>query len=573
MLKIPYGTSNFEEMVLGRHYYVDKTEYIEKLEALTERYIIYIRPRRFGKSLFVSMLHHYYGIEHQDNFEAYFGQYYIGQHPTSEANNYLVLKFDFSRIGTKSPEKTYKDFTRNVRSGVSRFLVSYRNILQLEDETVFDNLHDPTDILVKLFDLVYEKGADQKIYVLIDEYDHFANELLAFDSHAFSTIVGQNGFVRKFYEALKEATHSSTVYRIFITGVLPITLDSLTSGFNISENFSTDIEFEQMMGFTLSEVIGILQEIKLEEKEMAQLLKQLQFWYNGYRFSEASQQRLFNPDMIFYFCKHYARLRKYPDNLLDTNIASDYSKVRNMFGINNKEQENYEILKNIIRNNSVSAQLKTRLTFEREWNSDDFISLLFYQGILTIEKRSLDNVYFKMPNFVIKQLYFQYFYELNLQAAQLSRAEVKVRDKIITLAQTNDIQPLIDHIQDILAAHAVEDRAHFNEAHVKAIFISNFYNVGFFDIFSELEVRKGKTQKGRIDLLLTRRPPYEPNYQFVFELKYLKQSEAHKLQETIKAATIQLKAYLQHDPFLKSLTDLKAYVVVFVVNEVTVLEI
>ncbi|MEM1124697.1 MAG: AAA family ATPase, partial [Bacteroidota bacterium] len=476
MLKIPYGVSGFSDMVLGGHYYIDRTQYIEKLESFTERYIIYIRPRRFGKSLFISTLKYYYGLEHQDKFSTLFGNYYIGQHPTPLANSYFVLVFDFSRIRTDKPEHTYKDFTRNTKSAVLRFLGDYGDFFQQADRAAIEELQDPTDIMVALIDLIYIKYPTKKMYVLVDEYDHFANELLAFDFNAFTTIVGKNGFVRKFYEALKEGTRIEVIDRIFITGVLPITLDSLTSGFNMAENFSTDIELEQMMGFTLAEVMGVLQEIELKETNTEQLLKQLQFWYDGYRFSPESNQRLFNPDMIFYFCKYYARLRKYPSNLLDANIASDYTKVRNMFGINNKAKENYEVLKEIIREGTVGAQLINRLTFEREWTRNEFVSLLFFQGILSIESKNVEQLTFKMPNFVIQRLYYQYFYELSLQTTNLSMAAIDVVGKIEQFAQTNDFQPVIEHIQDILTVHAVEDRAHFNEAHVKAVFIANFYN-------------------------------------------------------------------------------------------------
>ncbi|OQY10180.1 MAG: 9-O-acetyl-N-acetylneuraminate esterase, partial [Fusobacteriia bacterium 4572_132] len=223
--KIPYGISNFEKLIKENYYFIDKTKYIEILENLNEQYLIYLRPRRFGKSLFVSMLEYYYGIEYKDN--NLFNELYIGKKPTQKRNSYYILKFNFSGINTNTDEKTRKGFNNNIIESIKNFIFNY----ELDEYKIKEN-HEASDILRTFFSYVRKK-IKGKIYVLIDEYDHFANEILGFNYEFFKKSVAQNGFVRKFYEELKNETGSGLVDRIFITGVTPITLDSLTSGFNI----------------------------------------------------------------------------------------------------------------------------------------------------------------------------------------------------------------------------------------------------------------------------------------------------------------------------------------------------
>ena len=487
----------------------------------------------------------------------------------------MILKFDFSGINTNTPEATFKGFLRNVKSGVKEFIYTYKDWFDEKDTAPLGKMEFPEEVLQHLFDLVKQKAPDQKLYVLIDEYDHFSNELLSFNYQHFKEIVGQNGFVRKFYEMLKKGTGDYVVDRLFITGILPVTLDSLTSGFNISTNITTDLRFHNTMGFTEGEVIEILRGIEIEESQIGQMLSDLKTWYDGYLFSPDATIPIYNSDMVWYFAGRFNEQRKYPKNLLDTNISSDYGKVGRMTRIQGKHEQNTAVLKEIIEQPIVTATLTEQFSFDehKEWTRDDFISLLFYQGILTIEKGGVSRVDFQIPNFVIRQLYFQFFYHLTLWEAGLSAARIRIEDMVEDMAWKNNVQPLIDHTENVLSQLATQDRAHYNELQLKVIFTSIFYQVGFLNIFSELEVRKSKTEKGRVDLLLTRRPPFEPVYQFVFELKYLKKSQAGQLKRVQKEAVGQLKEYLENDDRLKKLDKLKAYVVVFVVNKGMLVEV
>ncbi|HOK41368.1 MAG TPA: AAA family ATPase, partial [bacterium] len=327
-IKLPYGISNFEQLVENGYVYIDRTNYIELLENLTDRFILFIRPRRFGKSLFVSVLDYYYNIKYKDKFEKLFSKYYIGKNPTPLKNSYLVLRFNFSGINTETKESTYNGFLDKVKVSVKSFLNMYENILKInhEDKNQILENKTPESIIDNLFELVKTK-TEKKIYILIDEYDHFANELISFNLTDFYKIVTQNGFVRKFYETIKIGT-KSVVDRIFITGVTPITLDSLTSGFNIKKNLSTDIRLNSMLGFKHEEVYNLIKDVISECPELNadEIFNEMIDNYDGYLFHKNAKDRIFNSDMVLYYLSEIINCKK-PRKLLDSNIASDYNKI------------------------------------------------------------------------------------------------------------------------------------------------------------------------------------------------------------------------------------------------------
>ncbi len=562
MLKLPYGVSNFTKLAKEEYYLVDRTAFIAQLEQMNEPYLFYLRPRRFGKTLFVSMLQCYYGLEYAAQFIEIFGNYTIGQTPTPLANRYLVLKLDFSRINTQTRESTFAGFLENVNQGVSHFLSAYQaNYTEADHHYIF-SAEEPSIVLSRLFERTknhQNTGKFQdKIYVLVDEYDHFANELVAFRLEEFKTSVSRNGFVRKFYESIKTATGDGVVDRIFITGVSPLTLDSLTSGFHIGKHLSLDIQFHQMMGFTEQEVAEILTGVGMEESNLPSTLADLRQWYNGYLFNSKAKTKLYNPDMVLYFASEFSRTREYPEELLDINIASDYGKLRDLFRVEGQEVQNLAVLNELITEGQVSAQLTRQFSFEKDFTRDDLISLLFYLGIVTIKAAELSRFIFEPPNFVITQLYFTYFQQIVLRRAALRADDLRIYDRVLKLAQENDIAPLIEAVESILLQLSNRDAVGFDEKYVKAVFAALLYPTQIYTVISEYE-----TDRRYVALLLTRRPPIDPNYQFAFELKYLKQQDADQL-ETVKAAGLtQIQTYLRHEK-LQGLADLRAWLVVFV---------
>ncbi len=578
MIKIPYGSvGTFNDLVTQGYHYVDRTLYLEKLEGLNKKHLFFLRPRRFGKSLFVSVLEYYYGWEHQNEFERLFGNYYIGQHPTPLKNSYLILKFNFSGINTATNEATHQDFLESVRYSIQKFLTTYNNLFDSKHLETLKSISSPQNMMKQLWNWVKHEANNKKVYVLIDEYDQFTNEMVAYRFEEFKKVVGRNGWVRKFYETLKIGADDGIIDRTFITGVTPVTLDSLTSGFSNASDISTDLQFAEMMGFTHEEVKAILQKIGVAKERLEVILKDLKKWYNGYLFNEDSNTTIYNSEMVLYFADGYLKQNKYPKQLLATSVATDYHKIRSMFRIAHKEQENIDTLEKILKTGEISAPLTLKFNFEADWQQHNFVSLLFYLGFLTIKGSQLTRLIFGIPNYVIRELYHQYFVQIVLERTKLSTYTIEPQEMVLELALYNNITPIIELTESVLTELSAHyDRASFNETHIKSIFVSWFHTAGFFHIYSELEVAKKNqnNDKGRIDLLLTRRPPFdkEVKYQFIFELKYLKKKNSGQLENLQNVGSKQLKEYLKDDK-VKLLKDLKAYVVVFVGNKAEITEV
>lgn len=572
MIKIPYGISNFETLVSNNYTYIDRTPFIERLEQINYRYLFFLRPRKFGKSLFLSTLDYYYNINAKDKFNSLFGQYYIGQNPTKLANQYLILRLDFSQISTSSFQDTFNGFLFNVKMGAIDFYGKYPQFFNRNDIERIRKHTSPSEVIQ---DVITETAlrTPHQIYLLIDEYDHFANEILSFRFNEFMTIVGQNGFVRKFYEAIKVGTQKGVIDRLFVTGISPITLDSLTSGFNISTNISLKKEFNTLLGFEESEVIKILKGVEIPYKELPAVLAQMKSWYNGYKFNVNANNRVYNSNMILYFAADYSLNKTYPTELLDPNIASDYNKIRKSFKIKGKEKENLVYLNNLVETGELRSNLVHQFDLEKQFGRADFISLLFYQGIITIWENRYNQIIFRMPNYVIEQLYFQYFHQIILEQTELQYEGIDVMDKIIELADYNNMQPLVEYTESILQELAVRDMMNFDEKHIKTIFTSAFYISTIYTIRNEFEVKKTSNSKGFVDLLLLQRPPFYPKYQFAIEFKYIKKQNAQKFEMIKQEAIEQLQTYLQNDEYLRDLEDLKAYVVIFLGNKGTLIAV
>ena len=408
MIKIPYGKSNFKEVISGNFFYQDRTNYIKILEDFDSSYLIYLRPRRFGKSLMVSALKYYYGLQFKDEFSALFGNLFIGKNPTPLANQYLVLTFEFSGIDTTTGKSTIEGFLTNVHYWINDFLVQYDMFFTPEQRDMILSKKQPNTMLKALLSCHATNKIPHKIYILVDEYDHFANELISFDFNFFAKSVTENGFVRKFYETIKTATWQGIVERLFITGVSPVTLDSMTSGFNIGTNISLRLAFHAMMGFEETEVQGLLRAIGVKKNALSLILNDVRAFYDGYLFNVNAKTRIYNTDMVLYFAAYYQVEKKYPDNLLDSNIASDYSKIRNIFKIQHQEESHLKTLRILTDTGEIPAQLTTEFSLKKKFNRDDLVSLLFYMGFLTIHYEELGRLLFSFPNYAIEELYADY---------------------------------------------------------------------------------------------------------------------------------------------------------------------
>ena len=295
--KIPYGLTDYKRIKEEGYYVVDKTKFIEELEHTNENFLVFLRPRRFGKSLFLSTLQYYYDENSKDEFDAIFSDTYIGKNPTPLKSSYRILFFEFSGINTdESMQRIYEQFLFKIKMSLSRYFDNYGYKIGYRE---LKDINNPTSLMEYFFEAV----KNDQIYLLIDEYDQFANAILAHSMQEFLKIVSKGGFVRSFYEVIKGATLSGVVQKMFITGVTPITLDSLSSGFNIVSNISMDEDFNAMAGFTQNEVDYSLREsiFKRCNIEGDELLAKVKTWYNGYNFLGT---KVYNPFDILKFIKN-----------------------------------------------------------------------------------------------------------------------------------------------------------------------------------------------------------------------------------------------------------------------------
>jgi hypothetical protein len=549
----PYGISNFEKIVRENLVFVDKTNYLPLLENYSN--IAFLRPRRFGKSLFVSLLEHYYDMNRKEKFQELFGKYYIGKNPTPLANAYRILFFNFSGINTETEEKSRAGFISNIKSALEEFFIKYA----LFDRTLQQEIlnHSETSEILSHFFRKYAAFYKEPIYLLIDEYDHFTNEILIRDLQEFKETVSLNGYVRKFYEAIKNATQQGVVDRFFITGVSPITLDSLTSGFNIVRHLTHEKDFEAMMGFTESEVRDLLGLVLQDKRQEEAVLNDMRRYYNGYRFYPSSQENIYNSDMVLYFLDHFKQQQQYPRQMLDPNIAPDYGKLKAMFEVANW-QENIKVLEEVLEKGYVDTQLILQFNFEKYFGKKEFINFLFYLGNLTIQETDITGtILFKIPNQVIAELYWQYYAEILQEQANLHTEADLVLSAVREMAISGKATTFLGLVQKLLQHLSNRDFIRFDEKHIKMVLMAYFIQSNIFWVQSEREISGG----GYVDLELFIRP----NNPF--------KQETHLLQSTMQEAKEQILHYYQQDTLLKSKEQLHLLAVVVVKDEIFVEEV
>ncbi|WPD23417.1 MAG: AAA family ATPase [Candidatus Electrothrix scaldis] len=549
-MKTPYGISNFKSLITEGYLYVDKTPFIETLEN-QGKYNILLRPRRFGKTLFLSTLWHYYDIRFKDSFEELFSRLAIGKNPTPPRNSYQVLFMEFSGVSIKNEESIERDFAFEVSRRLRNFLEEYEYpaeaIRRVEAQST-------PALMMKAFLGIVK---DAKIYLLIDEYDHFANAVLGEDQELFCAIVGKGGFVRAFYETVKTATMEGIIDRLFITGVTSITLDSMTSGFNIGKNLSLDKEFNQAMGFTRQEVTDMISPlVDLCGLDSTEIIQTLRAWYNGYLFSSRAEETVYNPDMILYFVDRFDAVEcRFPERMLDDNIASDYGKIMRLFGIGDREK-NFQILEELITEGEIIGRHKGKLDLDtnKPFERNDFISLLLYMGFITLSGSVLSQYRYRVPNYVVQKLYYDYFRTEIEQRGRITVSSQAIENAVAELALHNNINPLIEEISNVLALFSNRDFMRMDEKHIKAVILTLLYQSEVYFIQSETEMNNRYP-----DILLLERNPIEVRYQFLFELKYSKKKAGQRgLEEKRTEGIEQIKAYQQLAE-VKKLPKLKSY--------------
>ena len=550
MKKLPYGISNYEELIADGYYYVDKTKHIELLENLAEKRIIFLRPRKFGKTLFTSTLENYYDIKKSDKFEELFKNTYIGKNPTKLKNKYHILKFNFSGIDTTNEETTIKGFKNEIASSIKVFVEKYgmNFIVNTEDEAegILDNL-------VKAFNI---QRRNEKIYVIIDEYDHFANELLGFNTNQFKNLVSKNGKVRKWYEILKKGTES-VIDRIFITGVAPITLDSLTSGFNIGLDITQDRDFNEMVGFTNSELLQMMEDLEITKEEQKEILPIMKENYDGYRFSLKANEKIYNSNMCLYFLNKYVRFKEIPDQLIDVNIASDYSKLGSMLDLC-KGEEREKIIEKTVSEEGIIGEITAKFNPAIEFTEKDLVSMLFYLGYLTIGGQEFEMTELKIPNKVMKEIYTEYFMKILSANTNMQITDSEYVEILREIAIEGKIEKLVGLAHKYLENLSNRDYVKFDEKYVKLIFYCISMNFKVYRLKSEMEV-----QRKYPDILLIPKDRSKNYKAVMIEFKYLKKEEESKLQEKQEEAKKQIEEYAEMEE-IKEIPNMNKYTVVAV---------
>ena len=475
MKKLPNGISNYEELIEDGYLYVDKTPYIEKLENLTDKRIMFLRPRKFGKTLFTSVLENYYDIKKADKFEKLYSETYIGKHPTKLKNSYHILKFNFSGIDTGDEETTMQGFQEKVKISIDSFVKKYNMDFYINEQQTIES------ILKSLFEAFRFQKENEKIYVIIDEYDHFANELLSFNTSKFKELLSKNGKVRKWYEILKEGTES-VVDRIFITGVAPITLDSLTSGFNISKDITRNANFNEMLGFTNTELKQLMEEQQISEENQKILLPIMKENYDGYKFSIDGKEKIYNSNMCLYFLNSYLEFNKIPRELIDVNIASDFSKLGKMLDLCQGENR-IDIIEKTIEGVPVLSEITEKFNVEIGFREKELISMLFYLGYLTITGEEAGYPKLKIPNKIMRELYSDYFLEILGKNADI-RIDNQYTEIAAEMATEGKIDKIIELEQKYLTNLSNRDFQRFDEKYIKLIFYCIAMNLKIYNVKS-----------------------------------------------------------------------------------------
>ena len=560
-MKLPYGITDFKELRDEDYFYIDKTMYIETLENFDSKYLFFIRPRRFGKSLFLSTLEYYYDVSRRNEFESLFSDLYIGKKPTELKNDFFILSFDFSGLNTGSKENLRDSFRKIIEADLIDFLNKYRSYFSKVDQ-IINEIKDELDLrrmLRYIFSQV--KMTEKKIYIIIDEYDHFANDILAVgDGEFYQDTIRARGFVRDFYETLKIGA-KSVIDRIFITGISPIMLDDMTSGFNITDNLTMEEEFNEMLGFTSEEVSTIINKLNLDID-----LKELAEYFNGYLFSVYGEERVYNPDMVLYFLNRYKKKNRPPEKLISDNIKTDYGRLQRLM-IN---KENKDLLEKIILEEEIVADIVTRFSFDRMYDQDYFVSLLFYMGLLTIDTKYRSRLILKIPNYVIKTIYWEYLQKKIIGQYRININLDELRRSIEKLAYEGKIEPYIEYISNNILKHlSNRDLQKFDEKYIKIIFFINLISGQIYKVYSEREI-----ENGYIDLLLEKDSRFpDVHYEWLWELKYLKKKDKSCLDEIKKMGLEQLKKYAKSKQFVDKKSLKKALIIFIGKDEYEIIEL
>ena len=562
--RIPYGMQNFEDVIKEDCYYVDKTPFIEQIEE-SNKYFFYIRPRRFGKTLTLSMLENYYDINKKDKFDEIFGKLYIGQNPTPEHNTYLIIHLNFAEVAAGLDD--YKDGLDNHCRLVFNFFCDiYAHILPAGTK---EGLQQEPDAVSKLRFLCQKcQEVGKKIYLFIDEYDNFTNMILAHEEHLvrYRNQTHGEGYLRQFFNTIKGAA-GNTLGRVFVTGVSPVTMDDLTSGFNIGTNYSLSPKFNEMTGFTEEEVREMLdyyRSVLPFNHTTDELIKVMKPWYDNYCFAVKSYGKttMYNSVMVLNFISNYID-NEYdiPDSMVETNIRIDYDKMRMLIRHDKEFAHDASIIQQLVTQGFVIGTLNENFPAERINDPDNFLSLLFYFGMVTIDGTYDGETKFIIPNEVVRDQMYTYlldtYKENDLVYDRYSKGKLESK-----LAYDGQFKPYFEYIADCLKKYSSQRDKQKGEAFVHGFTLAMTSQNKFYRPISELD-----NDGGYADIFLS---PLCDIYKdmvdsYIIELKYSKsQTTDEQVKKLFEEASAQISRYADSDMVREAVKTTKLHKLVVI---------
>ncbi|MBF0224742.1 MAG: AAA family ATPase [Desulfobacterales bacterium] len=564
--KIPYGIADFKAIQTENYYYVDKTRFIPEIEKFG-RFLFLIRPRRFGKSLFLSILESYYDLYWAPEFDSIFHDTWIHKNPTEYKSQYLVLSFNFSVVNP-SMKEVEESFENHIKIRFFGFEEKYGKIL---DDKYFSMIKSIEKSYSKIeFLLEYASKRNLKIYILLDEYDNFANTILtSYGEKAYQELTHGEGFFRHFFNVLKGGATGigAGIAKLFITGVSPVTMDDVTSGFNIGKNITIDPDFNEILGFTKVETLEMLDYYRnsgLLKQKPESLYPVMEEWYNNYRFSEKNEQKVFNTDMVLYFVDKCIHLGAPPKDLIDYNVKTDYKKLRHLVVLNHQLNGNFSKLKAINDTGEITSDLNVGFPAHQLIEPENFISLLHYLGLISISRVEEGKPIFQIPNLTVKSLFYEYLRE-GFRDGDVFKIKFWDFSKLIQkMAYRGEWKPVFDMISDEINKQTSVRNYIQGEAAIRGFLLAYINMSDFFITRCEVEMNKGFADI-YFQPFLFKYP--DMKYAYLMELKYIKRDEYNEniLKEKVKEAKQQLEKYAKDEFVQKTIgnTIFQKLIVVF----------
>ena len=540
---IPYGVSDFGNMRRRNGYYVDNTWGIPLLEALP--YQLFLRPRRFGKSLLLSILRYYYDVNSTDRFDELFDGTWIHEHPTPDRGQFMILHLDFSEVSGDTLEEMQKSFEDICMIDFDGFLERYSVHFP---EGTLEAVRKYDTFSKRLKELANRIGTSGKrIYILIDEYDNFSNRLLAQSgSEAYRALCHGTGFFKSFFALLK--AQNNVITNIFMTGVSPMTLDDVTSGFNIADNISQKPQLATLCGFTHKDIRQAIDyyaeagQFPLDREQAFQLVTD---WYDHYRFSEKNSEQVCNPVLLLGFLRHSMDDQSFPREMIDENLRTDYHKLRHVVTTNGKLNGKFDALEQLVTEGSVSTKLMCSFQADTLNKPESFISLLFYYGMVTIGDVDFDGVQLIIPNQLMRQFVADFLLNGYRDACGVNVRVDELANKLGDMARCGIWRPPIELAAQVLKETICARDLLDGEKAVQAAFAALLSSGSAFAVRTE-----HRAGFGFADLVLAPRIITFPNikYAAMIEVKYIKKAE--KLPENAKA-TLLVEAKEQLERYAK----------------------